>query len=343
MSAYNAFDHLPAGAAATYGDLLATLLAEGPRPPHGSFVSKVVRGRRYWYLQLTAAGRRRQVYLGPDGEVFDELRARAERDWEAAAVDKAGRARLVAVLASFGAPAPDGPSARVLDALADQGVFRAGGVLVGSHAFAAYGTLLGVRWSDHWQTADIDLAAPRRLQVAVDDRANLRAALESTGLQFDAVPMLEARQPSTAFRVRGTALFVELLTPLVGPNVDGPVMIPGLGSAAHPLRFLDYLIEQTSPCAIAARSGILVNVPAPARYALHKLLVAPRRGAHEAAKKRKDLAQADALLELLLEERPGDVLEAWDGLAGARTPWRERILEACASLRSAEGLASLVV
>jgi hypothetical protein len=112
-------------------------------------------------------------------------------------VDEGGRARLVAVLTSYGARTLDGPSARLLDAPADQGVFRASGVLVGSHAFAAYGIMSGLVWSNHWRTEDIDLAAPRRLHVAVDERADLRTALEATGLQFDAVPMLEVRRPST--------------------------------------------------------------------------------------------------------------------------------------------------
>ena len=37
------------------------------------------------------------------------------------------------------------------------------------------------------------------------------------------------------------------------------------------MRFLEYLLEDRQVAAIAFRSGILVNVPTPARFALHKL------------------------------------------------------------------------
>jgi hypothetical protein len=40
----------------------------------------------------------------------------------------------------------------------------------------------------------------------------------------------------------------------------------------------------------------------------------------EQAKAAKDLRQAGELLELLLDDRPGDVRLAWEALAGRRTP-----------------------
>jgi len=56
-------------------------------------------------------------------------------------------------------------------------------------------------------------------------------------------------------------------------------------------------------------------VPDPARFALHKLWISTRRPVHEQTKARKDLRQAGDLLELLLEDRPGDVQAAWEALA----------------------------
>lgn len=57
-----------------------------------------------------------------------------------------------------------------------------------------------------------------------------------------------------------------------------------------------------------------MNVPTPARFALHKLLVAQLRPAAFAAKADKDLLQAVQLLEVLVEERPGDIALAWTAL-----------------------------
>jgi hypothetical protein len=58
----------------------------------------------------------------------------------------------------------------------------------------------------------------------------------------------------------------------------------------------------------------LVNVPAPARFALHKLLVAQLRPASFAAKAEKDILQAVQVLEVLVEDRPGDIALAWTTL-----------------------------
>ena len=66
---------------------------------------------------------------------------------------------------------------------------------------------------------------------------------------------------------------------------------------------------------VLANTAALVNVPAPARFALHKLLVAQLRPASFAAKAEKDILQAAQVLEVLVEDRPGDIALAWTALA----------------------------
>lgn len=53
-------------------------------------------------------------------------------------------------------------------------------------------------------------------------------------------------------------------------------------------------------------------MPTPARYALHKLVVAQRRPATQQTKALKDIDQAVQLVEVLLEFRPGDLTLAWE-------------------------------
>lgn len=54
--------------------------------------------------------------------------------------------------------------------------------------------------------------------------------------------------------------------------------MPALGGAsADPLRFLDFLIYEPVRAVLLHKSGISVIVPAPERYAVHKLIVASRR------------------------------------------------------------------
>ena len=55
----------------------------------------------------------------------------------------------------------------------------------------------------------------------------------------------------------------------------------------------------------------MINVPAPARYAIHKCVVSQKRTAAFAAKSRKDLHQAEQVFQELLVLRPGDLSLAY--------------------------------
>ena len=92
--------------------------------------------------------------------------------------------------------------------------------------------------------------------------------------------------------------------------------LPALRAGALPLQFLEYLVEEAVPAAVLHGSGVRVTVPQPARYAVHKLIVAQLRG-HETAKRGKDLAQASAIMTAL------DAIDA-DALDDALDDARER-------------------
>jgi hypothetical protein len=141
------------------------------------------------------------------------------------------------------------------------------------------------------------------------------------------LPVLHPTYPATSFTVRNTAIQVDLLTPLVGRERTRPVPIPALAAAATPLRFLDYLIEETQPAAALGGEGVLVNVPRPGRFALHKLIVASRRGSSGlAAKAAKDRAQASGLIRVLGEDLPGELTLAWKALAARGPAWRKAVV-----------------
>ncbi len=239
------------------------------------------------------------------------------------AADAALRERLVAMLVEGGAQREDAAPARALELLADLGIFLRGGVLIGTHAFQIYGNLLGVRFDQrHLGTADIDIA--HDLAVAFDLRdepaLDTARATGGSGLGFLPVPGLDPRVPSTSYKVRGRELRIDFLAPAKSAQATAPVQIPGLGLAAQPLVFLDYLIDDPIPAVVLRQSGILVQVPNPARFALHKLWVARQRPAAQQVRAAKDRQQAEALLELLVDERPEDLREAWRALAGRKSP-----------------------
>jgi hypothetical protein len=296
-------------------DLLVT--AEAGSTVDGSIVSKLIRGRRYWYVQRQEGTKKVQAYLGPDN---DEVRAIVER-WRRGRQEASTRAELVAIARAGGAHAMSAAEAQVLARLA--GVFRLGAVLVGSHAFAVLGNLLGARWQDTIvRTEDVDIAHDHRIALALArdvEVVDIETALDHP---IPRRSLLDPNDPATSFQVRGTEIQVELLTPMVGRERTRPVRIPVLGAAATPLRFLDYLIEETQPGAVVGGQGVLVNVPRPGRFALHKLIVAARRTARTGVTKSpKDIAQAAALLRLLAAELPGELTLAWKALSTRGAGW----------------------
>ncbi len=293
----------------------------------GSFVTKTVKGHQYYYFQhVDTAGAKRQVYLGRRDDVLDALAERFTEQRADSEPDHKSVRRLAALARTGGAGTTDAASARVLKGLADAGVFRLGGVLVGTHAFIVIGGLLGVRWEGAgMRTQDVDLAAPRVLEVAASNTSlDLPGTIDSLEMGFLPVPGLDAASPSTSFKVRGQALRVDLLTPARASG-GKPVMIRRFNAAAQPLRYLDYLIEQPVRAAVISGDPVLVFVPSPARFALHKLVLASDRPATTASKRSKDLAQAGQLLEVLIADREADVVLAWEALRKRGVSWAKRV------------------
>lgn len=289
--------------------------AMGPTP--GTVVRKALKGREYLYYQYRDLdGRTRQAYLGPDDADTLKLVEQLARRKEDRKADLARLDELRGAFVAAGGMVMEHAPLRVLRAFADAGILRPGqghALLVGTHAFNALANLLGVRWPTAIQTQDIDLAGEADVDLAISrPDAPAPNVLEQLGMGFIPVPRLDAREPSTSFRVRGQELRVDLLTPMKGKPSDRAVHVPALDTVARPLRFLDYLIEDPVPVVIVGRKNqVLVNVPAPERFALHKLLVAESRPAADATRAAKDRTQAVQLLEVLKEEAP-------DGLPRAR-------------------------
>ena len=84
-----------------------------------------------------------------------------------------------------------------------------------------------------------------------------------------------------------------------GRETAKPIKIPGLSAFAEPVRFLDYLLDDIQAAVLLYKHGVLINVPAPARFAFHKLVVSQRRRAGDVEKIKRDLAQAEQLFEIL--------------------------------------------
>ena len=98
--------------------------------------------------------------------------------------------------------------------------------------------------------------------------------------------------------------------------------VPAFGVYAHPVRYLDYLIEGAIEATVASSSkSAFVVVPDPSRFALHKLIVASKRSVVDTTKIDKDTKQASILFEYLLEDRPDDLDLAFENLKNRGKGW----------------------
>ena len=72
---------------------------------------------------------------------------------------------------------------------------------------------------------------------------------------------------------------------------------------------------------------MVVNLPRPERYALHKLLVYGERPQAQRTKARKDIAQAAALIDYLLVHDAAEIAALWKDVNARGPGWRKHLGE----------------
>lgn len=323
---------LPLIAQTTYAELLERCDASSfgqAFPEDGSFSSKTIKDRRYWYFQTSASQGRVQRYVGPE---TPELLERINHHRELRDDENERRALVSALTRSFGLPGPIAPIGNLVAALARAGVFRLRSVLVGTVAYQCYPAILGAKLSNALlQTSDVDIAQFTSVSVAVDDKTPpMLEVLRSVDKTFREVPHTAGHRHTTSYIGKG-GLRVDFVTSNEGSDTDRPQSLPALGTDAQPLRYLDFLIHEPLKAAMLHGPGVLVLVPAPERFAVHKLILALDRPA-AVAKRDKDLAQAGALILVLLEKRSDELLLAWEEAYERGSQWRKKLLGGMARL-----------
>lgn len=297
-----------------YADLLQKCLdaeLDMTLPENGSFTKvKAANGQLFWYYKGYRAGasgdaeKRYSKYVGPvaDPSVSTQV--------ERFKVVKAGyqeRRALVTALIGAGVPSPLPLVGRIVEELWRAGLFRLRAVLVGTAAFQTYSGLLGVRLPQSaLMTGDIDVAQFHSISVSVEDSIPpVLDALRLADKSFSAMPTLSSPIKTTRFKA-ADGFLVEFLTPNQGKNEysSAPAPMPALGGAyAQPLRYLDFLIHQPVRAVLLHGGGIPVLVPAPERYAVHKLIVSEvrRDSAARGNKSVKDIEQAQTLINAMAD------------------------------------------
>ncbi|UVC06794.1 hypothetical protein IHQ71_16195 [Rhizobium sp. TH2] len=219
---------------------------------------------------------------------------------------------------------------RTLKALSKAGVFRLRSVLIGSVAYQAYSGLLGFRLPcASLRTDDVDVAVDFGVSNNLDDTCDdIPEALREVEPSFFPKPHLNDQTMMATFK-SSTDFQVEFLTTHRGSDEHTGHLsrLRSLGPhmAGVPLRYLDFLIKHPVRSMVLFESGIGVTIPAPERFAVHKLIVAASRRAGN-PKILKDLAQASELISAHAEKGWIGKLELAWGEAWARGgSWRAKL------------------
>lgn len=144
------------------------------------------------------------------------------------------------------------------------------------------------------RTRDMDFLVPVPLKLR--DEINIPEMLEDLGF------LTEYKGAAGYVQLMHPEVMLEFLVPERGRGSDRPFDLPQLGVNAQRLRYMDVALMKPIQLLF---EDVPIRVPHPACFALHKLLVAPRR--KEQYKRDRDVSTAVELLNLLFE-RSDDVV-----------------------------------
>ncbi len=290
-----------------YSDL-AQRVHSRPLRSGSAFVMKV-KGREYAYVKRQVGNTRRDDYIGPVDD--PKTAATIQLIRQAQEQEKQDR-QTIRLLTRAGIPAPAKELGRVLDALSDAGIFN-DATLIGTAAYQCYSPVIGYELPrPTLTTADADLATARLAIRSLPEGETILDVLRRAEPSFAPVPALSSPNAlSSAFRARD-GFMVDLVTQQRTRNDPNPLPIKGSGAGATPLQFVRWLITDPIPTVVLFGTGVAVRVPQPARFAIHKLILAQERRDDQRTKRQKDLLQARALVEALQESDPYALEDAYE-------------------------------
>jgi hypothetical protein len=321
------YEEQSASAQNAYADVFSAALAAHVSSSvaglNGSFGKKTVQGREYWYFQFRdIGGAVKQIYVGPESESLSAL-IRDHKGHEPKPLQ-----RLATAAIALGCESMLPKHFRVIRRLAEYGFFKRGGILVGTHAFMAMGNMLGIAPAERMQTQDVDFAhAGKNISVALPANIKVKTASAIESLQMGLLPIssLDGTLGGTYINPKDPAFRLDFLTSKNSKS-DAPVFINGLQVAFQPLRFMEFSMIDTTQAALLSRDGcVIVNIPRPDRFAIHKLIVAAERDVSSTIKADKDVRQANVLLQYYLDHRPEDLTETYRDVLTRGPGWRKRL------------------
>lgn len=297
----------------------------------GSFHKLARKNQDYWYFAYRDLDQKvRMAYVGPDDERVRTLVDRFKQTRQQKPLTPQSQSAL-----ALGCLATAPKHFRMIKRLSEYGFFRAGGVLIGTHAFLAMGNMLGVRWSDGASTLDVDFAhAGKNVSVALPADLQIDVHDALTSLEMGLLPITQFNgKPGAQYRnPQDQELRLDFVTSAT--RSGHPVHMPNLNIALEPLKFMEFSLQNTTQGCVVSRTGAcVVNLPAPERYAVHKLIVFGERPVTERTKSTKDLLQAASLISYFANSGQGSVFNsAWQDALARGKGWRSRATQGMEAL-----------
>jgi hypothetical protein len=301
-----------------YADLVQQVHARVER--HGTVYRQNLKGAGYLYSKRNVGKTRRDIFLGREDDPEVEARVSLIKLEAALAKD---RRKTIQALQKTGFPTPAPEPSAVLDALDDSGLLTKM-VVVGTVAYQNYTPLIGdLLPRDYMSTQDTDFATISLALEADEKGETLETILKRADPTFIGRMGVDPKALPSAFRA-SSGFMVDLLTPILRRDYPNPMPLKNLRAEATPLQHLKWLIEKPVPICVLHGAGIPAFVPQPARFAMHKLLIAQKRTVNR-EKRQKDLAQAKALIDILKRRDPYALIDAREaafaeGLEGWEIP-----------------------
>jgi len=176
-------------------------------------------------------------------------------------------------------------------------------------------------YSTYIRTKDIDFLVP--IPPKFQKEVNIFEIVKDLGF-------LEKYRGSKGYiKLEHPDLSIEFLVPERGRGEDKPYSIPQLSINAQPLRFLDFLVENT--ISINAE-GLDIKLPHPAAYALHKFIIFKRRSKPE--KHDRDIEGALRVFnELIRHKKHSEIRYIFKRM---HNKWQRKILDNLKSIEEPE-------
>lgn len=313
-----------------YADLVQQVASA---PLAGTVYQRERDGIAYHYAKVPVGSTRIDSFIGKVGDPVADAQAKSLA--QGMELAKARR-RTVSMLKSAGIAGPDRILGSVLDAIAHSGLFKNGAVLVGTSAYMAYEPFVGrLLPAPLLMTGDLDLATVN-VTLAADPPEPIETILRRADPTFEAVMQIDPRQPAARFR-NAQGYLVDLLAQ-TRKRDERPIRLRALQAGAEPLQHLAWLIEGAIAAVALSGPGIAIKIPQPARFAVHKLMVAQRRNDADRIKRQKDLGQADAMMDALYVEDPFALEDALEDARAMGRSWRSAIDRSLAELKARGGI-----